>query len=50
MEGVVAGGNRRIDKVLGEGFLAGLTELPMTAERVLEAVGARDRHGAEAAR
>ncbi|MDQ1634888.1 MAG: hypothetical protein QOJ32_1697, partial [Frankiaceae bacterium] len=33
MEGVLAGGNRRIDKVLAEDYLAGLSELPMPEVR-----------------
>ena len=44
MEGVVAGGNRRIDKVLAEDFLAGLAELSMADVRAL-----RDEAGQEEA-
>jgi hypothetical protein len=42
VEGVVAGGNRRIDKVLAEDYLAGLAELPMADVRSL-----RDEAGQE---
>ena len=42
MEGVVAGGNRRIDKVLAEDYLAGLAELPLAEVRAL-----RDEAGQE---
>jgi hypothetical protein len=42
VEGVVTGGNRRIDKVLAEDYLAGLAELPMTDVRSL-----RDEAGQE---
>ena len=42
MEGVLAGGNRRIDKVLAEDYLAGLSELPMAEVRSL-----RDEAGQE---
>ena len=44
MEGVLAGGNRRIDKVLAEDYLAGLSELPMPEVRSL-----RDEAGQEEA-
>jgi hypothetical protein len=42
VEGVVAGGNRRIDKVLSEDYLAGLAELPLAEVRSL-----RDEAGQE---
>src|ERR1700712_3159126 len=42
VEGVVTGGNRRIDKVLAEDYLAGLSELPMAEVRSL-----RDEAGQE---
>lgn len=42
MEGVVAGGNRRIDKVLAEDYLANLSDLPMSDVRAL-----RDEAGQE---
>src|ERR1700712_3065259 len=42
VEGVVAGGNRRIDKVLAEDYLAGLAELPLAEVRAL-----RDEAGQE---
>jgi hypothetical protein len=42
VEGVVAGGNRRIDKVLAEDYLADLPELPMAEVRAL-----RDEAGQE---
>jgi hypothetical protein len=35
VEGVVTGGNRRIDKVLGEDYLAGLADLPLAEVRSL---------------
>lgn len=44
MEGVVAGGNRRIDKVLAEDYLAGLANLPLADVRAL-----RDEAGQEEA-
>jgi hypothetical protein len=44
VEGVLAGGNRRIDKVLAEDYLAGLSELPMPEVRSL-----RDEAGQEEA-
>jgi hypothetical protein len=42
VEGVVTGGNRRIDKVLAEDYLAGLAELPLADVRSL-----RDEAGQE---
>lgn len=42
MEGVVNGGNRRIDKVLAQDYLAGLAELPLGDVRAL-----RDEAGQE---
>ncbi|HSP36363.1 MAG TPA: aerial mycelium formation protein [Frankiaceae bacterium] len=42
MEGVVTGGNRRIDKVLAEDYLAGLPDLPLADVRSL-----RDEAGQE---
>src|SRR3954471_2464275 len=42
VDGVVIGGNRRIDKVLAEDYLAGLVELPMPEVRSL-----RDEAGQE---
>jgi hypothetical protein len=42
VEGVVTGGNRRIDKVLAENYLAGLADLPLADVRSL-----RDEAGQE---
>jgi hypothetical protein len=44
VEGVVTGGNRRIDKVLAEDYLVGLSDLPMAEVRSL-----RDEAGQEEA-